>query len=126
MAREAFQYAALRVVPRLEREEFLNAGVVVFHRQQRFLAARTRLDEAKLRALAPDCEPGPVRAALQAIEHVAAGDAAGGQAASLEQTERFHWLVAPSSTIVQPGPVHTGLCDDPRATLARLFERLVL
>lgn len=125
MAREAFQYATVRVIPSLEREEFLNAGVVVFHRQRKFLAARVGLDVARLRALAPDLDPGPVTEALQALALVAAGDRAGGPAAALDQPDRFHWLVAPSSTTVQPGPVHTGLCDDPEATLERLFSQLV-
>ena len=123
--REPFQYAALRIVPRVERGEAVNGGVVLFCRPLRFLGARTRLDAALLRALAPDCDPAAVGAALADIERIAAGDTAGGPIAALPPSERFHWIVAPSSTIVQPGPVHTGLTSDPAAELERLFAQLV-
>jgi hypothetical protein len=123
--REPFQYAAVRIVPRVERGEAVNAGVVLFCRPKRFLGARTRLDEGLLAALDPDCDPAAVRTALQAIERVAGGDPAGGPIAALSQSERFHWLVAPASTIVQPGPVHTGITADPAAELDHLFQRLV-
>jgi Protein of unknown function (DUF3037) len=123
--REPFQYAALRIVPRVERGEAVNAGVVLFCRPLRFLGARTQLDEALLRALAPDCDPVAVSAALADMERIAAGDATGGPIATLPPSERFHWIVAPSSTIVQPGPVHTGLTSDPAAELADLFGKLV-
>ena len=120
-----FSYAVLRVVPRVDRGERINVGVVVFCRPLKFLAARTALDEARLDALWPELDPTAVRAHLRAIEHIAAGDPAGGPIASLDTTARFHWLVAPSSTVVQPSEVHTGLCDDPAACLDELFERLV-
>jgi hypothetical protein len=123
--REDFQYAIVRVVPRVERGEALNAGVVLFSRRLKFLAARTELDEATLRALSPGCDAAGVRTQLATIERVAAGDPAGGPIAALEPSERFHWLTAPASTIVQPSPVHTGLTDDPAAELDRLFEQLV-
>jgi DUF3037 family protein len=123
--REDFQYAVLRVVPRVERGECLNAGVVLFCRRRGFLAARVALDEAALAALAPDSDPAEVRPHLEALERVAAGDPAGGPLAALEPSERFHWLTAPASTIVQPSPVHTGLTDDPAAELDHLFARLV-
>jgi hypothetical protein len=123
--REDFQYAVVRVVPRVERGECLNAGVVLFCRRRRFLAARVALDEAALAALAADCDPAEVRPHLEALERVAAGDPAGGPMAALEPSERFHWLTAPASTIVQPSPVHTGLTDDPEAELEHLFARLV-
>jgi hypothetical protein len=123
--RKPFQYAALRIVPRVERGEAVNAGVVLFCRPLRFLGARTQLDEALLRALTPDCDPGAVATLLRSLERIAAGDPEGGPIAQLPASERFHWLVAPASTIVQPGPVHTGLTSDPAAELARLFARLV-
>lgn len=123
--REPFQYATVRIVPRIERGELVNAGVLLFCRPLRFLGARTQLDEALLAALAPGCDPAAVRPHLQAVERIAAGEEAGGPIARLPQSERFHWLVAPASTIVQPGPVHTGLTDDPQAELERLFGRLV-
>ena len=123
--RETFQYAVLRVVPRVERGEALNAGVVLFSRRHGFLAARTELDEAALAALAPACDAAEVRAHLGTLERVAAGDPEGGPIARLEASERFHWLTAPASTMVQPSPVHTGLTSDPEAELEHLFLRLV-
>jgi Protein of unknown function (DUF3037) len=123
--REDFQYAIVRVVPHVERGERLNAGVVLFSRRHGFLGARTALDEAALAALAPDCEPAGVRAQLQTLERVASGDPDGGPIAALDPSERFHWLTAPSSTIVQSSAVHTGLTSDPAGELDHLFERLV-
>jgi hypothetical protein len=123
--REDFQYAILRVVPHVERGESLNAGVVLFSRRHGFLAARTGLDEAALTAVAPDCKADDVRAHLETLERVAAGAADGGPIAALPPSERFHWLTAPSSTIVQSSPVHTGLTSDPAGELEHLFERLV-
>jgi Protein of unknown function (DUF3037) len=123
--RSPFQYAAVRIVPRVERGEAVNAGVVLFCRPLRFLGARTRLDESLLAVLAPGCDPAAVHEQLHTIELIAAGDAAGGPIAALPASERFHWLVAPASTIVQPGPVHTGLTQDPAGELDHLFARLV-
>jgi len=120
-----FQYAVIRVVPRVERGECLNAGVVLLCRPKRFLAARVALDEGRLRALAADVDPATIETHLAAIERIAAGDAAAGPIARLRQGERFHWLVAPSSTVIQPSEVHTGLCEDPAAELNHLFDRLV-
>jgi hypothetical protein len=124
-AREDFQYAIVRVVPRVERGEALNAGVVLFCRRLGFLAARTELDEEALAVLARGCDRAALRAQLETIERVAAGDPAGGPIAALDPSERFHWLTAPASTIVQPSPVHTGLTADPAAELDRLFSQLV-
>jgi len=123
--RNAFQYAIIRVLPRVERGETLNVGVVLLCRPRRFLGARIAMDEARLAALAPDLDPATIRPHLEAIERVAAGDPAAGPIASLGQAERFHWLVAPASTIIQPSPVHTGLCDDPAAELDHLVATLV-
>ncbi len=125
MAEQAFQYAIVRVVPRVERGECLNAGVVLLCRPRRFLAARVGLDPARLRALAPGVEPETIETHLAAIVRIASGDPAAGPIARLGQGERFHWLVAPSSTVIQPSEVHTGLCDDPATELEHLFERLV-
>lgn len=121
-----FAYCVLRVVPDVERAEFLNAGVVLFARQARFLGARTRLDAQRLHVLSPDCEPDPIARHLAALELVADGDLAGGAVAALEPSERFNWLAAPSSTVVQASPVHTGVTDDPAAKLEQLFARLVV
>jgi hypothetical protein len=123
--RDPFQYAIVRVVPRVERGEFVNAGVVLFCRQRDFLAARIALDDERLAALSPAVDVAEVRSHLDALVRVAAGDPEGGPVAQLEQSERFHWLVAPSSTVIQASPVHTGLCEDPQDTLARLVEKLV-
>jgi Protein of unknown function (DUF3037) len=121
----AFSYAIVRVVPRIERGEGFNAGVVLFCRQLDFLGAMVALDEGRLAALAPDVAPAVVRPHLEAIVRVAAGDPAGGPIAALPPTERFGWLASPSSTIIQPSPVHTGLSEDPLATLEGLFSELV-
>jgi hypothetical protein len=123
--RSPFEYAVVQVVPRVERGEGFNAGIVLMSRPHRFLGARTELDETVLVAMAPDCDPEIVRAHLAAIEAVAAGDPAAGPIAALTAPERFHWLVAPSSTVIQPGAVHTGLTADPAATLDHLFRTLV-
>jgi hypothetical protein len=122
---EPFSYAILRLVPDIERGERLNVGVVLFCRPLDFVGARTWLDEGRARALGSELDTDGARRHLAAIERVAAGDAAAGPIAALDTTARFHWLVAPSSTIVQPSEVHTGLCDDPAACLDELFERLV-
>ena len=122
---EPFQYAMLRVVPRVERGEAFNAGVVLFCRPLRFLGARAELDEALLGALAPGCEPAQVEMQLKTLVAVAEGRPEGGGVAELDQSERFHWLTAPASTIVQPSAVHTGLTADPAGELERLFEALV-
>ena len=105
---EPFQYAIVRVVPRVERGECMNVGVVFFCRPRRYLAARTALDEARLEAFAPGLDAAEVRSHLDAMARIAAGDAEAGPVAQLEQSERFHWLVAPSSTMIQTSPVHTG------------------
>jgi hypothetical protein len=125
VAEHPFQYAIVRVVPRVERGECLNAGVVPLCRPTRYLAARVGLDEVRLRALAPDVDLATIQEHLAAIERVAAGDPQAGPIARLGQGERFHWLVAPSSTVIQPSEVHTGLSDEPAAELDHLFERLV-
>lgn len=120
-----FAYALLRVVPHVERGERLNVGVVLFCRQHDFLAVRAHVDEARLRVLAPDLDVADLRARLDALARVAAGDPAAGALARMDQSERFGWLVAPSSTVIQPSQVHTGITEDPAATLARLFDQLV-
>ncbi|MER6620212.1 MULTISPECIES: DUF3037 domain-containing protein [unclassified Streptomyces] len=124
--RYVFEYALLRVVPRIERGECVNAGVLVYCRPRSFVAARTHLDEARLLALDPKADVPGVRAALRAVEGVCAGGDAAGQAARDDAGRRFRWLVAPRSTILQPGPVHTGLTADPAAEAERLLESLVL
>src|SRR5450432_687011 len=123
--RSPFEYAILRVVPREDRGEALNAGIVLHSRPRRFLAARIELDVEVLRVLAPSCDPDVVRAQLETVPRICAGDPSAGPIAALSRPERFHWLVSPSSTMVQPSAVHTGLTDDPAATLEHLFATLV-
>jgi hypothetical protein len=100
-------------------------NVILLCRMQPFLGARIALDERRLAAFAPDLDPATIRPHLDAIERVAAGDPTAGPIAKLGQAERFHWLVAPSSTIIQPSEVHTGLCDDPATELDHLVATLV-
>lgn len=123
---KSFSYATYRLVPRIERGECVNVGVVVFCRPLEFLGARTGLDDTRALALWPDLDVAEVRKHLQALERIAAGDDAGGPIAALDLTARFHWLTAPSSTIIQPSEVHTGVADDPGERLSRLFDSLVL
>jgi len=122
---QAYFYAVIRVVPRVERGECINAGVVLFSRSLRFLGMEWTLDPWKLQAISPDTDPDFVESQLIAMAAVANGAADGGPVARMERAERFHWLVAPSSTIVQPSPVHTGVTTDPAATLHHLFTALV-
>ncbi|WP_202918291.1 DUF3037 domain-containing protein [Streptomyces cavernae] len=123
--RDVFEYALVRVVPRVERGECINAGVLVYCRARSFVAARTHLDEARLLALDPEADIEGVQAALRAVEGVCAGGTRAGQAAHDDAGRRFRWLIAPRSTVVQPGPVHTGLTADPAAEVERLLDLLV-
>lgn len=120
-----FAYAILRVVPSVERGEQLNVGVVVFCRQLDFLDLRAEIDERRLAVLAPGLDAGDVRASLAAIRAVVCGEPGGGALAQLPPSERFGWVVAPASTVIQPSQAHTGLTRDPAATLERLFAALV-
>jgi hypothetical protein len=127
MHRDAsFDYALLRVVPRVEREEFINAGVVVFCLEKKYLAARIRLDEARMKALWPEADVALVRQHLEAAERICAGDESAGPIAKLSQRERFHWLISPRSTMIQPSPVHTGVCDAAEELLDRLEKQFLL
>jgi hypothetical protein len=122
----SFDYAVVRIVPRVEREEFLNAGVILYCKARDFLSARVQLDRARLAALATGADPEALDAHLATIVATCRGGPDAGPLASLSQAERFHWLVAPRSTVVQVSPVHSGLCEDPQATLDELVERMVL
>ncbi|MBI5301602.1 MAG: DUF3037 domain-containing protein [Chloroflexi bacterium] len=124
-ARDAFEYAMIRIVPHVEREEFLNVGVMLLCRARQFFDARIHLDAARLAALAPDFDVQETQRHLDAIPHIIAGDAQAGELAALSQSERFRWLAAPRSTVIQVSPVHGGLTDDPRAELDRLFKEMV-
>jgi DUF3037 family protein len=118
---EIFEYALIRVVPRIERGESVNAGVIVYSKTYKFLKTRIELNEARLTALDPDADIAAIKAALRAFERACS------EGPLAEQTlgERFRWLTAPRSAIVQPGPVHAGVTSDPAADLDRLFDTLV-
>ena len=125
MRPDPFSYATLRVVPDIEREEFLNAGLILFCRPQRWLRARTLLDRGVLAALRGDCDVDALEEQLRLVERIAGGEAGAGPVAALEPSERFHWLSTPRCTLVLPGPIHAGLTEDPDATFEHLFQVLV-
>lgn len=124
-ARLSFEYFVLRCVPRVDREEFVNVGVVLYCAETRFLGALHEVDPARLATLAPGVDAGAVRAALDAIVAICRGDATAGPMARESPRNRFGWLSSPRSTVVQPGPVHGGLTDDPAGQLAHLLDCLV-
>jgi hypothetical protein len=124
-ALSSFDYAIIRVVPRVERGEHVNAGVILFCLERDFLQARIELNEPRLRALWPDADLDLIRQHLEAIPRICNGDPDGGPIARLTLRERFRWLVAPRSTIIQVSPVHAGLCDDPERALDELFRQMV-
>jgi Protein of unknown function (DUF3037) len=121
-----FDYAVIRVVPRVEREEFINAGIILSCTAQNFLKAGIELNEQRLAALDSSLDPAIVRKHLAAISMICEGGAKAGPIGLLPPRSRFHWLVAPRSTIIQTSPVHTGLCDDGDAMLAHLLKTMVL
>ncbi len=125
-AREPFEYAVLRAVPRVDRGELVNVGVMLYCQARDYLAARGRVDAGRLRALDPVVDVAAVEAALRALEATCAGEASAGPAAGGPLGARFRWLAAPRSTVLQPGPVHPGLTDDPAQELHHLFTLLVL
>ncbi len=123
-----FEYAIVRIVPRVERGEFLNCGVILICRPKRFLGARVELDSERLACFAPSCSPEQIEriaAHLALIPQIAAGVRDAGPIAALDFRERWHWLAAPSSTVIQTSPAHTGLCTDPASALDALFDALV-
>ncbi len=124
-APSSFDYAVFRIVPRVEREEFINAGVILFCRTRRFLAAKVELDLQRLAALGSGVDPGELEQHLALIPLICVGEPTAGPIALLAQAERFHWLTAPRSTVVQPSAVHSGISEDPAAALERLFRTMV-
>ncbi len=120
-----YQYIVLRCVPRVDREEFLNVGVVLYSEETRFLAAAWHVDPERLRALDPRVDVDQVCEALEFVDGVCHGDARGGAAGEQPLGTRFGFLKAPRSTVLQPGPVHGGLTADPARQLEHLLERLV-
>ncbi|MBF9143696.1 DUF3037 domain-containing protein [Hymenobacter properus] len=125
-AMHLFEYAVLRVVPRVEREEFLNVGVILYCKDQRFLQVQCAVPEARLRAFAPDLDLEEVAARLHAFERICEGRTSGGTIGQLPIAERFRWLTATRSTVVQCSPVHPGRCAEAAETLERLLAQLVL
>lgn len=121
----SFDYVIVRVVPRVERQEFINAGVIVFCLEKKYLAARICLDQQRLKALWPDADIALVLDHLAAVERVCAGDPMAGPIAQLPQRERFHWLVAERSTMIQTSPVHSGICETTDGILDRLEDQFL-
>ena len=121
----SFDYTVIRIVPAVEREEFFNAGMILFCPEQRFLRARVYLDRQKLKVFAPELDPEEIERRIEAIEKICAGDPGAGSIAQLAQRARFHWLIAPRSTLVQVSPAHSGICEEAQWTLDRLFEEQV-
>ncbi len=129
LERAAYEYVLLRIVPRVERGESINAGVVLICRAHRFLQAEVVLDRSRLHALFPQMrseEVDELERQLDLICLIASGDPSSGPIAELELAERWHWLTAPASTMIQPSPIHTGLCVDPEKELAQLFRSMVM
>lgn len=125
-ALSSFDYAVIRVVPRVERGEHVNAGVILFCLEKDFLKARIEVNGPRLSALWPETDLDLVRQHLEAIPRICDGAPDAGPIARLTLRERFHWLVAPRSTIIQVSPVHAGLCDDPERALDELFRQMVI
>ena len=123
--RSSFDYAIVRVAPHVEREEFINVGVILFCRTRNFLAARVHVDATRLAQFFPELDASLVLANVDLIPRLCAGGAEFGAIGELSKAERFHWLTSPRSTAVQVSPVHCGLCDEPEQALDELFTRFV-
>lgn len=122
---KAYSYAVLRVVPRVDRDEFINAGVIVFSQELRYLGALVHLNEVRLRALAPEADAATLRRHLETVPRICAGEANGGPIARLPLKDRFHWLTAPRSTMIQVSPIRTGISAEPERVLEHLTLDLV-
>lgn len=120
-----YDYAIIRVVPKVEREEFINVGVIIWCQSKEFLDACIELDEQRLMALDSTLDVGTIRSHLATIPAICAGGDQGGPIGQLSQRERFHWLVAPRSTVIQTSPVHTGYCKNPSTVLEHLLNTMV-
>lgn len=124
--KQLFEYAVVRVVPRVEREEFMNVGVILYCRQQRYLQCQYKIEEGRLQAFAPALDRGEVGTYLLSFEKICRGDENGGPIARLDIASRFRWLTATRSTVVQTSKVHSGFCADAGTALAKLYLQLVL
>ena len=121
----SFDYAVVRLVPRVDREEFINVGIILYCRAQHLLDARVKLNTARLAALAPQLDATLVQTQIDLIPLICAGGANAGALGDLNQTERFLWLISPRSTTIQVSPAHAGLCEDPKAELDHLFKEMI-
>jgi hypothetical protein len=126
LGKHLFEYAVIRVVPRVEREEFVNVGIVLFCKQQRFLKTLFHLEKERLLALCPALDITEVKSYLEAFEKISRGDKDGGPIAKLDLPSRFRWLTATRSTVVQSSKIHPGMCDDLDKALEKLFVQLVV
>jgi hypothetical protein len=123
--KDLFEYAVIRIVPRVEREEFVNAGVILYCTKQRFLKARCLLDKERVRALCPEANLELIEHNLESLQRIAAGEKNAGPIAMMDVASRFRWLTAVRSTVVQTSRPHPGLCVDAASKLEQLFEQLV-
>ena len=125
-ATSSYDYAIIRVVPRVERGECINIGVILFCRTQRFLDLLIHLDQQRVSTFAPTLDLSQIEQQIEALMRICRGGYGSGPIGQLSQAERFHWLVSPRSTIIQTSPVHCGTCTDPASTLQSLLQKLVL
>ncbi len=125
-ATNSYDYAIIRIVPYVERGECINAGVILFCRTRRFLGTLLQVDQQRLSAFAPQLDLPAIQQQLEHLQQVCYGKEGSGPIGQLPQSERFHWLVAPRSTIIQPSPVHSGMCSDPEGALQDLLKKFVL
>ena len=123
---DLFEYATIRVVPRVERGEFINVGVVLFCKNQKYLRSRIAFDQARLGVLFPGSDPEAIARHLQSFEHICEGTTSESPIAALDAASRFRWLTARRSTVIQASEVHPGLCEDAEGTLVKLFGQLVM
>ncbi len=121
----SFEYSVLRIAPSIEREEFVNAGVLLFCKQLHFLGARIALEASRVLALEPGADIAGIQSQLNLVHEIVAGGAKAGEIGELSPGERFRWLASPRNTVVQPSPVHPGLCIDPQTALDSIFARVV-
>jgi hypothetical protein len=121
-----YEYAVIRIVPKVEREEFINIGVILMSKKKRFLGIKYQLDEKRIKAFSPEIDMALIASYLKAWDNICAGSKAGGAIGELEMHVRFRWLTAARSTIIQSSTIHPGISDDPVAVLEKLFERYVL
>jgi hypothetical protein len=124
--RYLFEYAIIRIMPRVEREEFLNVGIVLYCKERKFLKTKYGINKQRLNAICAEVDCKEVEEHLQSFEKISAGEKAGGQIAVLDMASRFRWLTATRSTIIQTSKVHPGFCEDPNQTMEKLYMQFVM